>query len=256
MALESKLIKLSILKGAEFRRHATEGPDKPELHSDDVTDETEPSLPRKLEAILGFTLHLHERISRCQKVCVQVDAAVHCKTEVADLVRGLERPMYQGAASPDMFRRWDQVTSEDHIGPGPEALQAAFFDQFIAEPAESKSGLVVAEVRSSYLTKPYIGNTRTFAVAPLEAEIDRPADGQGKKVRLRKQCRRQDLGQNIQSREGCGVAHQGQLDELLDLAASELRPDSLVFSFHFLFCRVGRPFDAQMPYVVEPHTNR
>ena len=56
MALEPKLIELFIVKGAEFRRQATEGPDKPELRGDDVNDETKPSLLRKLEAILGFTL--------------------------------------------------------------------------------------------------------------------------------------------------------------------------------------------------------
>src|SRR5260370_38225801 len=103
MAIEPKLIKLSILKGAEFRRHATEDPDKPELRSDDVNGEAKPSLPRKLEAILGFTLHLHERISRCQKVCVQVDAAVDRKRKVADLVCGIERPMDQTAATPAIF---------------------------------------------------------------------------------------------------------------------------------------------------------
>ena len=222
MALKPKLIKLPVVKGAEFRRQPAEGPDKPELRSNEVNHEAEPSLLRKLEAILGFTLHLGERISRRQKVRVQVDAAVRRKSEVADLVRGLERSMYEVAASPDMFRPWHNVTSEDHIGPGLEALQAAFFDQFIAEPTESKSGLVVAEVRSSYLTKPYIGDARTVAVATFEAEIDRPADDQGKKVRVRKQCRRQDLGQNVQSCEGCRVAHQGQVNELLDRAASEL----------------------------------
>ena len=113
-------------------------------------------------------------------------------------------------------------TREPQIGPGLEALQAAFFDQFIAEPPESKSSLVVAEVRSGYHARTYIGDARTVAVAMLEAEIDRPTDGQGKKIRIRKQCRRTDLGQNIQSREGCRVAHQGQLNELLDRAAPKL----------------------------------
>src|SRR6266478_5299762 len=107
MALEPKLLKLPIVKGAEFRRQTTECSNKPELRGDDVNDETKPpGLLRKLETILGFTLHLHERISRCQKICVQVDAAVHRKTEVADLVRGLERTMYQATAIPDMFRPW------------------------------------------------------------------------------------------------------------------------------------------------------
>src|SRR5580704_1420871 len=99
-----------------------------------------------------------------------------------------------------MFRPWHHVTCEDRVGPGLEALQAAFFDQIIAEPAESKSGLVVVEVRSSYLTKPSIDNTRTVPVAPLDTEIDRPADDEGKKVHIGKQCRRQDLDQNIQCR--------------------------------------------------------
>ena len=65
MALEPKLLKLPIVKAAEFRRQTTERPDKPELCGAGVNDPTESSLPRKLEAILGFTLHLYERISRC-----------------------------------------------------------------------------------------------------------------------------------------------------------------------------------------------
>src|SRR5271165_3845284 len=121
-----------------------------------------------------------------------------------------------------MFRPWHDVVSEASVGPGLETLQAAFIDQFVAETTESKSGLVVAEVRSSYDTKPYVGEARTVTVPPLQAEIDRPTDGQGKKVRIRKQCRRHDLGQNIQSRERCRVAHQGQLNELLNRAAPEL----------------------------------
>ena len=79
-----------------------------------------------------------------------------------------------------MFRPWHDVNSENHIGPGLETLQAAFFDQFIAELTESKSGLVVAEVRSGYHAKAYIGDARTVAVAMLEAEINHPTEDQGK----------------------------------------------------------------------------
>src|SRR5260370_19377098 len=209
MALEPKIIKLFIVKGAEFRRRTTEGPDKPELRGDDVNDETKPSLLRKLKAILGFTLHFRERISRRQKVGVHVVAAVRRKTEVADLVRGLEGPTHHVTASLHMFRPWHDVTSEQHIGPGLEALQSAFFDQFIAEATESKSDLVVAEVWAGYHAKVYIGEARTVAVAMLEAEVNRSADSQGTKVRVRKHGRRYDLGQNIQSREGRRIAHQG-----------------------------------------------
>src|SRR5260221_9784292 len=186
-----------------------EGPDKPELRADEVNDVTKPGLLSKLQAILGFTLYLNQRISRRQKVRVQVVAAVGRKSEVAGLVRSLESATQQITASPEMFRPWHDVVSEARIGPGLEALQAAFLNKFVAEATESKSGLVVAEVRSSYDTKPYIGEARTVATSALEAEINRPTDGQGKKVRIRKQCRRQDLGHNIQIREGCWVAHQG-----------------------------------------------
>src|ERR1700722_7087046 len=151
MVLELKLIKLLIAERAKFRRHATEGPDKPELNADEVNGEAKPGLPRKLEAMLGFLLHLRERISRRQKVCVQVDAVVRRKTEVADLVRGLERATQRVAAASDVFRPRHHVTGEDHQGSGLESLQAALFDQVIAEPAELKPGLVIGEVRSGDL---------------------------------------------------------------------------------------------------------
>src|SRR5262249_5773751 len=210
----------------------------------------------KLETILGFTLHLHELISRREKVRDQVVAAVSCIGQVTDFVRGIEGATHQIAAGLDMSRPWRDVISKDHIGSSLKALQSALFDQVIAEPTKSRTSLVIAEARSGYHCKVYIGNTRTVAVAPLEAEIDRPAGDQGMKVRIRKQCRWQSLGQNIQRRQGRRIAHQGQRDELLDLAASQLGPDPLVFSFCFLFCRMQRAFNAQMSEVVEADDNR
>src|SRR6516162_4266955 len=79
MALKLSFVKSLIVKRAEFRCRPAERPDKPKLASDYINDETEPSLLRKLEAILGFTLYLSERISRCQEVCVQVVAAARSK---------------------------------------------------------------------------------------------------------------------------------------------------------------------------------
>ena len=89
-ALDPKLVELLIVEGAEFRRQAAERPDQPELRGDDVNDKTEPHLLREREAMLGFALHLDERIARREKVRVQVVAAVGRKSEVADLVRRLE----------------------------------------------------------------------------------------------------------------------------------------------------------------------
>src|SRR5262249_11485024 len=105
-----------------------------------------------------------------------VVVAVRRKAEVADLVRGLERPMYQVSTSPDMFGPRHDVTSKRQIGPGLESLQPAFFDQFIAEATELKSGLVVAEVRASDHAEVYIGDAGPVAVAMLEAEIDHVAN--------------------------------------------------------------------------------
>ena len=92
MLLEKELFELLIVKGAEFWGQATKGTGKPELRGDRVNDQTKPRLLRKLEAILGLTLDLRERISCGEKVPVQVVAAVRRKSEVADLVRSLERP--------------------------------------------------------------------------------------------------------------------------------------------------------------------
>ena len=69
-------------------------------------------------------------------------------SEVADLVCRLERAAQQIAAGPDMSRPGQHDIAEVHIGPGLEARQSALFDQVIAELAEAKSGLVVAEARA------------------------------------------------------------------------------------------------------------
>src|ERR1700757_627704 len=134
----------------------------------------------KLETMLGFALYLNERIARREQVRVQVQAAIRRKCEIADLVRGLEFPTQQIAASLHMFRPGHDKISKAHIGPGLEASQAALFDQFIAKPAESKSVLVVVEMWAGDHAQPHIGEARTVGVAMLEAEVNRPADNQGK----------------------------------------------------------------------------
>ena len=52
----------------------------------------------------------------------------------------------------------------------------------------------------------FIAETWTVAVAVFETEIDRPANRQAQQVRIRRQCRRQKLGQDVQGREGYWVA--------------------------------------------------
>jgi hypothetical protein len=111
-----------------------------------VNGKTEPHLLREGETTLGFALHLIEGVARREKVRIQVAKAVRRKSQVAALVCRLEGAPHQFTASPDMSRPWQDDTSEVHIGPGLEAPQPALFDQVIAEPAESKSGLIVAPV--------------------------------------------------------------------------------------------------------------
>src|SRR5579863_3959512 len=202
MMLEPKLIETLIVEGAEYCRQATEGPDKPELRGDDVNDETEPSLLRKLEPVLGFTLRLNEWVSHSEKVRVQVDWTISRKREVADFARCINGAKHQIAARPNVFRPWHHDISERHVCTGLEAFQSAFFDQFIAQLPESKAGLIVAEARSGDDAKPYIGEARPVAVAMLEAEVNHPANYERNQVFIGKQCRRHHLGQNIESGEG------------------------------------------------------
>jgi hypothetical protein len=71
-ALESQLLKLSIVKATKFLRQATEGPDQPELRDNAINDKAEPHVPGKLQAVLGFALYLNERIACCEQIRVQV----------------------------------------------------------------------------------------------------------------------------------------------------------------------------------------
>jgi hypothetical protein len=169
------------------------------LRCDNVNHETKPSLLRKLEAILGFMLYLDKRISSRQKVRVHVVAAIRCKADVAALVRGLEGPTYEVTANPDMFRPGHDMTSESQIGPGLEALQSTFFDEFITQPTELKSYVVFAKMRASYHAKVYIGHAGSIAVAMLKAEINHAADDERRQILVCEMCRLHTLGQNIQS---------------------------------------------------------
>src|SRR5260370_22425368 len=181
--LHAKVVRLLIIKVTEIRDQSGEGPNAPELCGDDVSGNTDADLLRKGETTLGFALPLMERIPRREKVRVQVAAAVPRKSEVTGLVRRLERATYQITASPDMFRPRQDHISEDTIGPGLEALQPALFHKVVAEPAESKSGLVVAEACSGDQAKHHISVGRAVTIAVLEAEIDNPTDDQGIYVR-------------------------------------------------------------------------
>ena len=63
MALDPNLIKLRVVKGAEFRRKSPEGPDQPKLDGKEVDSHPEPCLFRKREPMLDLALHLGKRVA-------------------------------------------------------------------------------------------------------------------------------------------------------------------------------------------------
>src|SRR5262249_48523229 len=148
-----------------------------------------------------------------------------------------------------MFCPWHNDISETHIRSSFIALQAALLNQFIAEPTESKSVLVVAETRSGYNGKPYVGKARSVAVTVLETKIHHVADDQGRQVLVVVVCWGYDLGQDVQSVEDVRVGHHGQVHELLDLPTPKQGPDSVIFTQYLIPGRMRRPVRAAVAQV-------
>ena len=137
----------------------------------------------------GFQFHVREQITCREEIRHQIATRIYRIRKIAHGIRRIKCSTEQIAPSSEMFGPRNDETGETQIYPGLKSLQPKPFDQIVAEPAEAKAGLVVAKARSRDHGKVYIGNTRPVAVAPLEAEIDRPARDQGMKVRTRKQSR-------------------------------------------------------------------
>src|SRR5262249_38101995 len=175
IALEPKLIKLIIIEGSKFPSQAAKGPDEAELRFDVVDDATEPNLLYKLEATLGFTLHLNQLVSCCEQISDQEIAANTRRGNVTNFVCGIETATHQVAAGPHMFRPWQGAVAKSITGFSLKTLQSALFDQIITELTETESGLIVAEARSREDGKHNIGEARPIAVAVLEAEIHHSA---------------------------------------------------------------------------------
>src|SRR6201999_1229857 len=97
VALGAKILKLSIMKVAEFWRQTTKSLNQAKLNGDDIDGETKADLARERKTIFGLSLYLRKWISCCQQICVEVDAAECCKGEITGLVRDLEGPVDQGA---------------------------------------------------------------------------------------------------------------------------------------------------------------
>ena len=158
-AFDVKLVELPVVEAAEGGRQAAQHPDQRDLRGDEVDDEAEARLLGEGEAPFGFRLHFRQRLAGEQQVRVQILAGVGAIGEVADPVRRFERAAYQIAADPNVLRPALDIDREVEIRARLEALQTAPFDEVVAELAEAKSGLVVAEKRSGDPGEHDIGHT-------------------------------------------------------------------------------------------------
>src|SRR5262245_12694946 len=118
MTLAPKLVEAFVIEHTEFRRQATQCPDESELRGDAIDDETEPDVRRELETRLRFTLHLGQRVSRREKICVQGVAAVCSIREITDPVRGVETSTLELSRCLDVSRPMRDKSPKRHIGAG------------------------------------------------------------------------------------------------------------------------------------------
>ena len=236
-------------------RQSSEGSNKPEDPVDRVNAKSEPCLARKVEAIFRFILHGGQRRPRCGKLGDQTDSGIDRVGEVANSIRNREGSLLNATAIREAFHPGHDHPCETDVGRSLETFQATLFDQFIAEPGESKRILIIAEPMSCYVAEPNVDEARTVAATTLDAETAAPAGDEGEEIPIRKQCWRHHLGENIQSRDGGGVAHRGEVNDFLDFTAGELRPDPLILGFYLFLRWMERPVDCGVAQVVEADGN-
>src|SRR5215813_10673549 len=106
-----------------------------------------------------------------------------------------------------MFHPERDPNGKNRIRARLEAPKPATFDEFKAGLTESKRRLVIPEARSGNPAERDIGEARRVAVAALEAEIDRSADGQNIQIPIPKKRGGYGLGQNPEGAERVRVAH-------------------------------------------------
>ena len=86
---------MGVIEATETHRKAAKIADKRKLRRDDVNYRTMTGFLGKLQALLGFALHVGERISYRQKPVIQVMARVCRVCEIADAIGGIKRSTEQ-----------------------------------------------------------------------------------------------------------------------------------------------------------------
>src|SRR5262249_9792839 len=114
----------------------------------------------------------------------------------------------------------------------------------VSEPAETERSLVIAEVRPGEHGEPGAREPDAVGGAILEAQRDRLTRGERKQFLVRELCWRREPDKKVKRRNRLRFAHRGQIDQLLDRAPAEQRPDPLVLVTHFCVRWMRRPIDA------------
>src|SRR5260370_34542013 len=96
------LIKVLIVKRAEVPGHPAQHSYQPELRGDDVNDQPELRLLRKIESMLGFGVHLDKQLASREKILDQIDAAIPRRTEITARLRDLGTTTPQLPARPEV----------------------------------------------------------------------------------------------------------------------------------------------------------
>src|SRR5262245_22762529 len=122
----------------------------------------------------GDAFHIGELITRRHHDRVEKGATA-CAVHIADAHPAFDRAKQHIACGLHMTGPGNDRGSEHVMGCRLEALPAALLAQFIANPTEAVSCLVVPELGASDGSQPDIGVARSFAVPTLDAETDRAA---------------------------------------------------------------------------------
>src|SRR5262249_33360494 len=101
LLLETALVELGIVEGAELRSEAGKGLDEPEVRADEVEDEVEPESAREIEPGLGLALHISERLAGSEQAGDQGCMAVARECDVAESVGRLAGAPNQAEAGTD-----------------------------------------------------------------------------------------------------------------------------------------------------------
>ena len=176
MALGITLVISLVIQPPEGRGQSAERPCQPKLGAEDAIHKTQLGLAGKRQAAFGFRLDFRERRSDRQAERDRCVAAVTRKRQVADPIRGVERPAHQVLAAGRVFRPRHHERAHAQVGSRLITRQAAFLDQVVSELAEPISVSVVAKARPGKEGQEDIAVARRIAVAVFEAETDQAAD--------------------------------------------------------------------------------